>query len=537
MSVRDRKLLILWLAIVPVVLALGKVVLLMASGITLTPDEAQYWDWSRRAGELSFYTKGPGVAQAIGAATSILGHEAWAVRLPAVLSGLVLVITVAITSYRLKASARVASAAVLATLAIPAYWVTSVVMTIDGPYLACWAIAGLLALEVNRRWSEGRGAPLLSIALGWALGYGFLFKYTILLMLPGLVIYLLYRFVIRRAGGRVRVGDVLLAIIAFGYMISDVIIWNQMHAWPTVSHLLGHLGVAGGDLAVDAGHDRGGGKAYSPLWTLEFLGLQFVTIGPMVLVIALAIARRIRKSRFEWDDLLLLALGAPVLIFYLGVTIFTSGEANWPIAGYITLVPLAAREVAVAMRSIRARRVRWIANGKATREGILRRSPESPIQIAWHWSLGFGSATMVGLTLIAIIGATNSVSLLPDSAMVRRASGSPEVVAAVERARDESPNAFIIANRYQTAATLAYELRDQPVVSCASAWLGDRATSYDYFEDTRLDREPLAGAMVILVGSDAAAWRETFDLDLTILDEAAQVYRASQFPDLERRVP
>jgi hypothetical protein len=50
---------------------------------TLIEDEAHYWEWSRRL-EWSYYTKGPGVAWSIAAATRLLGDHEFAVRLPAV---------------------------------------------------------------------------------------------------------------------------------------------------------------------------------------------------------------------------------------------------------------------------------------------------------------------------------------------------------------------------------------------------------------------------------------------------------------------
>ena len=47
----------------------------------LVEDEAQYWLWSRYL-DWSYYSKGPGVAWAIWAATKVLGDAEWAVRMP-----------------------------------------------------------------------------------------------------------------------------------------------------------------------------------------------------------------------------------------------------------------------------------------------------------------------------------------------------------------------------------------------------------------------------------------------------------------------
>ena len=51
---------------------------------TLVEDEAHYWEWSRRL-DLSYYSKGPGIAWTIAASVRTFGDVEWAVRLPAAL--------------------------------------------------------------------------------------------------------------------------------------------------------------------------------------------------------------------------------------------------------------------------------------------------------------------------------------------------------------------------------------------------------------------------------------------------------------------
>ncbi|HEY7675670.1 MAG TPA: glycosyltransferase family 39 protein, partial [Candidatus Methylomirabilis sp.] len=55
----------------------------------LSPEEAQYWDWSRRL-DWSYYSKGPGIAYLIALATRLGGDSALAIRLPALLAGALL---------------------------------------------------------------------------------------------------------------------------------------------------------------------------------------------------------------------------------------------------------------------------------------------------------------------------------------------------------------------------------------------------------------------------------------------------------------
>src|SRR4030065_537893 len=52
--------------------------------LDLSPDEAHYWEWSRRL-DLSYYSKGPLIAYLIFLSTSLLGDNVLGVRIPAVL--------------------------------------------------------------------------------------------------------------------------------------------------------------------------------------------------------------------------------------------------------------------------------------------------------------------------------------------------------------------------------------------------------------------------------------------------------------------
>src|SRR5262245_57768479 len=54
--------------------------------LDLAPDEAYYWDWSRRL-DWSYHSKGPLVAWLIRLSCEALGNTVFAVRLPAVLCG------------------------------------------------------------------------------------------------------------------------------------------------------------------------------------------------------------------------------------------------------------------------------------------------------------------------------------------------------------------------------------------------------------------------------------------------------------------
>ena len=74
------------LVLVGLVLLARIVYLLVFCRYDLVEDEAHYWLWSRHL-DWSYYSKGPGIAWAIGLSTAIFGHMEWAVRLPTAIAG------------------------------------------------------------------------------------------------------------------------------------------------------------------------------------------------------------------------------------------------------------------------------------------------------------------------------------------------------------------------------------------------------------------------------------------------------------------
>ncbi|TVQ64900.1 MAG: phospholipid carrier-dependent glycosyltransferase, partial [Phycisphaerales bacterium] len=228
-------------ALVLTLLALRLVYLVWLCPYTLVEDEAHYWEWSRRL-DLSYYTKGPGVAWLIALATATLGDHAWAVRAPAAIASAVASLAVARLAHDLSDDRRAAFFGALAFNLAPVHHALAMLMTIDGPYLACWAVACMCAWRALRNRS---GPALLGLAL--AAGAGFLLKYTMLLLAPGLALAALLVRARTRADHQTprrparRALWPLAATALFLGAISPVLIWNAQRGWPTLAHLLEHL--------------------------------------------------------------------------------------------------------------------------------------------------------------------------------------------------------------------------------------------------------------------------------------------------------
>ncbi len=467
-----------WLLVLAVTLA-RIVYLIFLCPYELAADEAQYWDWSRPQHlDLSYYSKGPGIAWLIAGSTRLFGDAEWAVRLPAALSTGVAMLAVAALAGRIGGR-RAAFAAALAFCCIPAYHATAILMTIDAPYIACWVLAALAAWSLRERATTARW-----LALAACLGVGFLFKYTILLLVPGLLIWVW----LERDRPRASAGTMIraaLALLLFALIISPVIIWNTRHGWPTIAHLLGHLGAPGGDLPATSAP-----RAYDPRWTLEFIGTQIGLIGPMLVVMALSL---IRASKNRTNDptgwhaaRFALATSLPVLLFYLGVSFTTDVEGNWPIAGYTTLL------IPVALA---------LANAAGAMRGLFR--------AMWHWSLGYGSVAFIALFMLQWL---DRVPYLEGAIPYHRISGHRAYAQRIAAAAREA-DAFVVADQYTRAALLAYYLPGQPAVRSATSYLGGRRSSYDFFTDTSLRGPSLIGRPAVLVGATPERWRRAFRFD------------------------
>lgn len=490
----------------------------------LAADEAQYWDWSRRL-DWSYYSKGPGIAWLIAGARAVLGEAEWAIRTPAALSGAVTMLAVALLARSMAPSSpRAAWYGALAVLAVPAYHATSTFMTIDGPYIACWALACLLGWKLLERDDAGSrpGAPAsrvrlvaLCAALGLALGVGFLLKYTIALLVPGLIVAAMLR---REARAR-RMGALMISLIVAAAVSAPVFIWNARHDWPTLAHLLGHVNAAGGDT-------RSSGASYDPRWTLDFLGTQAGIIGPVLLamVVAWLMARRATGEQAAHDRraaTFALATFAPIAIFYLAVSFTSDAEANWPIAGYIGPLALVGVIASRELPRIASARRAWRATPDRPRAGIIRRAPESVFQIAWDWSIAYGVCAAIGVASLALL---DRVPMFERAIPLHRISGHRDWAAKVQQVIDAAaplgssgaagaPPPIVIADQYTRAALLAYYLPSRPSVCSATSFLGGRRSSYDFFPDTNLRDPALLGRAAVLVGSTPERWNAAMTFD------------------------
>lgn len=499
--------------------------LALACPYNLIEDEAHYWEWSRRLG-LSYYSKGPGIAWAIRACTEVFGTSEFAVRVPAAMAGLVTMLAAAALARDVSGSARVGFYAAAAVVLAPMLQLVGLLSTIDGPFVACWAVACLAAWRAMMR-----GSAVAWLGLGAAVGVGFLFKYTILLLLPGLVCFAIAnRSRLSLCRGWPAMIGACAALVALG--LAPVIWWNASQGWPTVHHLLGHLGVAGGDVPI-APVAEGGGRAAVRyvLEPLEFGVSQFGMVGPSLVIALLGVRMAFREADAagRTGRQFLVACAAPVVLFYVAIAIFKEAEGNWAMGGYVTLLPLAGWVAADAIAEYRRRVRAWLAmpadsDGRRPKQGILRRKPELPAQMLWHAAIAYGIVAGVVMLRLDWVNSAASAAGLRSPIPLGRFMGAPDMAEhtrelAVALRQETGKEPFVVARHYGRASQLAFYLRDAspplPVL-CASSRMEGRRTQYDFWADTSLDQPALLGRPAVLAGDGEEMWRAAFEKVRTV---------------------
>lgn len=461
--------------------------------LDLAPDEAHYWDWSRHL-DWSYYSKGPLVAYLIRLgclvagpwSQSLIGSEMLAVRLPAVVCGSLLLLSLYVLTVQVYRNERLALGVVALALTMPVLAAGSSLMTIDAPYACCWGWALVLGYQAIFR----RSAWAWPI-LGLVIGTGILAKYTMVLFLPSLALFLLtggeQRALLRRPGVWV------MGLIA-GACCLPILIWNMQHGWMTVRHVqrlsgqesphihwLGPLAFVGGQFALLLG-----------FWFIAWVAALW-THRPWV--------EEDPAKRYLWW------LSVPMFVNFLLFGFKTGGgELNWSITAYISGLVLAAG---------------WLA-------GQLRnpvRSRRTVVAMTATCALG------LGLTVFVHHSEWLRFALAPLSGEVKpdrpyplrrfdpscRLRGWRQTLAAeVDRVRAglraKGIEPVLAATSWSLPGELAFYCEGHPTVYSVGLVWGDRHSQYDLWHPNPVfDPKPFLGRTFIIVGGISPELLKGFD--------------------------
>ncbi len=452
--------------------ALSRVIFLTQNcPLDLSADEAQYWDWSRNL-DLSYYSKGPAVAWIIRASCALFGDNMPAVRFPSVLIGVGVALCTYWLTARLFKSEKLALGAVVLCHFVPMYIAGSFLMTIDPPFVLCWALAtcfGVVALTGEKRWA-------FPVA-GLFVGLGFLAKYACFLWFLGFFLFLLIEPAYRKW---LRTLWPYLAVLVAGVGGLPILIWSVRNGWISLKHVEGDITASGFQ------------------WTNlpEFLLGQAGLLSPPLFVILIAaivmVVRRWGDAAL-WPARYLLVIGGSFFLTVCGLTFKTVPQPNWPGPSWFTLVILAAWYIGQANLTV----------------------------ATWRRWRGFVAATgVIGLMVMAF--SQNSAALYPTIDSIHRyfKPGKPARIrsydpsgrlrgwqqfgsAISDAMADMRPGTFLLAGEYQTAAEMSFYTRGQPLSYTIGTYLKHpgargRYSQYDLWADRSLEPDKTT-----LLGKDA----------------------------------
>ena len=321
----------------------------------LSPDEAQYWDWSRTL-QWSYYSKGPLIAYINALGTALFGPTELGVRMGAVTGSLIMQLSVLVwigLGWG-RASTAFWTLVVLNTTAL--FMAGGLLMTTDNPLLVCW-ILGMICLSLAL--DKGHGASF--VLLGLFVALGITAKYTMLIFIPLAAVTALW--VGRSQALPPRFRPRLFKALGFGGAAGmlPILIWNATNNWAGIKHVLYRGGMAGEKAKV----------FFQLKYFPEYLGSQVGVLTPWWFVFlfigaALVLFRLFSRGSehpFPWlsrsHAILLTVFFWPVWLFFLFWSLHTKIEANWSATAYPAGILLAALAVERFMQRDSGSKWRW----------------------------------------------------------------------------------------------------------------------------------------------------------------------------------
>jgi hypothetical protein len=472
--------------------ALHIVYLISECPLDLVPDEAHYWDWSRHL-DWSYYSKGPLVAWLIRGSCELagswsehlIGNQMLAVRLPAVLCGTLLLTSLYVLTVQVYRRESWAVAVVALALTLPLIAAGSSLMTIDAPYTCCWGWALVLAHHAifrPNRWAW----PLA----GLVLGIGILAKYTMILFVPAVGLFLLTTPGYRRQ--LLQRGFWFMCLIGAACCL-PILIWNMQHDWVSLRHVSGQAGVGNGIIWL-------GPITYFGTQFLMLLGFWFVAWA------AAMIAHRPWKEpdpgiRYLWW------MSAVMFGLFAAFSLKTPEEPNWPVTAYLSGIVLGA--------------------------GWVIRQLRSPVE--WYRRLSIASLSMACLLglLVTLVMHRSDIA----RPVLLRISGSPsekhplpmrrfdptcrlrgwhylgsELDRICAELRVAGIEPVLAASSWTLPGEMGFYGEGQPVVYSLGLAVGDRRSQYDLWHPNPLwEPEEFKRRTFVFVGESTSSLAEAFD--------------------------
>jgi 4-amino-4-deoxy-L-arabinose transferase-like glycosyltransferase len=389
--------------------------------IELVPDEAYYWLWAKHPA-WSYRDKGPGVAWVIWLGTKLFGDTVVGIRFFAVVLSTGVGALLWLLARRMYDD-RTALWALLVAAVIPMLAVGSVLMTIDSLSVLAWVWAALVFWQAIHRDKLGDW-----LWLGFAVGVGFLAKFTNGVQLGCIALFLLWS----KEHRPLLFSRKMIALGAtFSLCVLPILIWNVQTGWVHVIALHSRSGVTNT-------------FGIHPLELLSFIGAQFGVVSPLLMAgMVVAAFGLLRRQHTDLRVRFLLCQCLPLYAFFMFFSLNSEGKPNWIVPALMTGVIFTT--------------VYW-------RDKIARQPKWRPWAVA-----AFVVAILITLVmhdtdplLAAARPVTEALHKPAIHDPLRRARGWQDFAAHIQAAREKYHADRLIADHYSQASMMAFYLPDQP---------------------------------------------------------------------------
>ncbi len=399
--------------------------------LELSPDEAHYWEWSRRL-DLSYYSKGPMIAYLIRLGTSFFGDTVFGIRIMAVVFSTLSSILLYFLGKRIYGEkAGLLSALIMQV--VPLFAAYGILFTIDSPFVFFWILSlFLFRVAIDKSQTSHPKALIYWVMLGLSVGLGLLTKYTMAFFSLCALVFL---FISKEERTVLLTKGPYIAFIISILVFSPVVIWNATHDWVTLKHTAGQAHIAE---AIQI----------SPVSFLEFIESQFGVITPLLLILMAVSLLHLRKEK---AGSFLFWFSVPVIGFFLLKSIQGKVQANWALPAYVTGI------VAFSVYFLK----KLLHDGKWWR-----------IMAAIALAIAFIVTSLAHYPQILNL----PVTLDPTTRLAGWKELGLEVSELYEQMSLNNP-VFIFSDRYQVSSELAFYGKGHPVTYCIN--LDRRMNQYD----------------------------------------------------------
>jgi len=430
-----------WLAVAALIAAMTALRSIYAGVIDLRTDEAYYWTWSKQ-NVLCFLDHPPMIAWFIRFGTAIFGDTNFGVRFAGILGMLVTQLLLADIVRRVTHDFR---AIVLALLMPEAALYYGLLMAKVSPDIALIPFAAAMLWALVRLHESGDGRWWL--AAGLFSGLALLSKFTVVMLLPAVVAFMLVPAWRRRwLFSPYPWCAVLIAMVLF----LPVLIWNAEHDWASFRFQL---------VRATATHE------ISLRTVGDYIGLQFGLVGFVLLPVVLSGVALTAWRGYIRGSAVAILLSTAVIVpfgYFLWKSLTLRVGDTWPM--FIWPAGFAAAAINVAM---------------LPRESF----PAWMIQSTIWWAKAAVASGIVFVVLVFLYYVVSPFNFIGNNDPIGGEAGYEQVVARAEAELQKTGASWIATTDYRTYAMLRWFFGERvPVIQ-----INERAR-YLGFRDPGMER-------------------------------------------------